>query len=845
MPHHKPHLGHPKNRHPSSSSPPPFTMNQFRKPAGGDRKTVAYAVNYEPSLVDRFFGSSTSLVGNGGESPVGFYAVPVPSTIESYDCRIPSSLVPSNFLQYPSPILPAFVCLSEVEAGLDHPTSNSVDHNNSSVTENATRQPGSVIVEDDDPVTIMNHNQDNSSSSRTTKRRSTREPKQRVVNMIPCKVRYDMESVPFVDRLKMSFWQDVKVWPPRTLKDPTPPIVTTSSSNIKYNNNTENNERIRGPPQHQGRLPNTSPQPPTPVPPSNPIPSSNSSLPNSVIWKPLDRKEWEDSVGEMTAVCTSAALRQYTGPTAHFTPPLSKEYIRDRIDIDDPLQGYQIRHASGGWLQGFCLWTNFTTWTHHFVWDSLHPASGMEECTYDKDADGSLAKELQGLPRCGSPTDGGIVFEQIAEIALLGGLGCGELMLRMAMEDILKRSDQKYKFIVLQATKGSRPFYERFGFKRVGAICRYATDSTTATIETPAMNNENALTCSSHNNSNNTNTTSKDMPLSEVEESNLPPRPATLTATCPSEAVPIQGYRHWTHHNESQHSLDLHGGPSYMMCLKLPEEPVEGLNLLEQLQNIFVAEKPIIQSIGGGAGGGTPTTMSKKKLKRTSSMSHLASPTPYAPSLLSAASSPGRHNSMTTMEEMVSNNKRRKVSMDRLELGESASLAHRGLLMGGVGRKTTTKSSSSRSSSKPMREQEPNSEPSMMIPPPPRPEAIPTTGVQSIDRTQLVKQKVKSYPRDSVHFFNKVVQPVGNKNGPYYFCLHYNKAAQIITICPMEPKGTLSGKRAGRPRYQCVLNTTSENWITAPTHLYEAVPAFMVMKTPLIGQEAWDINTMT
>jgi hypothetical protein len=194
--------------------------------------------------------------------------------------------------------------------------------------------------------------------------------------------------------------------------------------------------------------------------------------------------------------------------------------------------------------------------------------------------------------------------------------------------------------------------------------------------------------------------------------------------------------------------------------------------------------------------------------------------------------------------EGLASNKRRKVSMDRLELGESASLAHDGLYKVGVTRKTTTKSTG-RPNAKPLREQVTSKPPVTSPPPPARPEAMPTTGVQTIDRTQLVKQKVKSYPRDRAHFYNKVVQPIGSKNGPYFFCLHYNKTAQIVTLCPMEPKGTLSGKRAGRPRYQCVLNATSENWITAPTTMYEAVPAFMVMKTPLIVQEAWDINTMT
>ena len=31
-------------------------------------------------------------------------------------------------------------------------------------------------------------------------------------------------------------------------------------------------------------------------------------------------------------------------------------------------------------------------------------------------------------------------------------------------------------------------------------------------------------------------------------------------------------------------------------------------------------------------------------------------------------------------------------------------------------------------------------------------------GVHKVDRTTLVKQKVKSYPRDRLHFFNRVVQ---------------------------------------------------------------------------------------
>lgn len=195
---------------------------------------------------------------------------------------------------------------------------------------------------------------------------------------------------------------------------------------------------------------------------------------SSVLWTPANRPEWEDTVSEMTAVCTQAALRRYTDRTKAFVPPLSRDYIRDRIDIDDPLRGYQLRHKYGGWLQGFVLYTNFTTWTHGFHWDSLHPKSGFPTDGLDHpnmDMDGSLAAELEAEPRAGDPRGGGIVFSSLAEIGLLGGLGCGEYLLRMALTDIWKNT--KYKYVVLQATDQSKAFYERFGFVRVGAICQY------------------------------------------------------------------------------------------------------------------------------------------------------------------------------------------------------------------------------------------------------------------------------------------------------------------------------------------------------------------------------------
>lgn len=783
----------------------PVTYYPPRKPIL-ERKTVAFAVNYEASMVDRYFSA-----------PNGNKSVKFQGTFN------------------PTPVRTAMT-----------PTSRATNDTkgDSQKMSSSIAQPNIIAAEDEGSA---NSSHDASSDSRN-KRRSTREQKQRSVNMTQVKVRYDMELVPSVERPNLSFWNDVHVWPPRVLKDPPPPAIMPSPIN------SGKTPVIAAPPVQTA---------PTPVPPSNPPP-----LQYSVIWEPTKRKEWEDSVSELTAVCTSAALRKHT--TGKFFPPLSREYIRDRIDIDDPLRGYQLRHATGGWLQGFCLWTNFTTWTHYFTWDSLHKESGMADVPYPKDEDGSLSRELQALPRSGDPAGSGIVFEKVAEIALLGGLGCGELMLRMALEDILK--SEKYKYVVLQATKGSRAFYERFGFQRVGAVCRYGSSAPQKSSDGKAKSNSKA-------------TTSR-----------------KIDWMVPTLDTPIQGYRHWTHANESQHSLELHGGPSYMMCLRLPETPVQGLNLLDHLASCFVSEKPTIEPLGAAS---TPNP--KRKLKRASSNS--LSSTPPLPNLdSSSAPLTGDVYSNITRggsydEDAVSSpftvemsNKRRKVSMDKLELGNASALADNypmpastnstakavgrppkhgttavatrrqkgGKTSGQVSstesgksgkvlksRVTASGTSDVATSASPNEVLSGESSTTRRIkgstvsdaPEVVHNQAVPTVGIQNIDRASLVKQKVKSYPRDRLHFYNKVVARKGSGNaGPFYFVLNYDAEKGQITMCPMSPKGILSGKRQGRPRYQCDLLSTSANWIVnASTDLYEPVPAFMVMKTPLIAQEAWDI----
>ena len=289
---------------------------------------------------------------------------------------------------------------------------------------------------------------------------------------------------------------------------------------------------------------------------------------NSVLWIPLERHFWEDSLSEMNAVCTSAALRRHVATlgkatTQTFSAPLSREYIRDRVDIDDPLNGFQIRHTTGGWLQGFVMFTTFTTWSHYFKWDSLHPSSGLRPQAGMKliseyyDDDGSMALELDAQPRCGDPLAGGIAFSSIAEISLLGGLGCGEYLLRMALDDIMSKGH--YKFVVLQATNSSIAFYERFGFIRVGAVSRYGGEKITKRV----IRNPEAVLLSD-----------------------------------------VIGYRHWTYAHESERSLGKHGGPSYMMALRLPERSRERTenelpSFLQVMKKYAVEMKPKISPVVG------------------------------------------------------------------------------------------------------------------------------------------------------------------------------------------------------------------------------------------------------
>ena len=102
-----------------------------------------------------------------------------------------------------------------------------------------------------------------------------------------------------------------------------------------------------------------------------------------------------------------------------------------------------------------------------------------------------------------------------AQVSLLVSLGGGFRLLRYALQRM--RADGWYRFVVCQATLAAVGFYERIGFRRVGAVARYAPQGTT--------------------------------------EQEL-------------RALPVTGYQHWVDADELMAEADF-GSASYLMALDL------------------------------------------------------------------------------------------------------------------------------------------------------------------------------------------------------------------------------------------------------------------------------------
>lgn len=243
------------------------------------------------------------------------------------------------------------------------------------------------------------------------------------------------------------------------------------------------------------------------------VPRCDKALEGSTIGEVTDRDHLNDAMAEMVLLCNEVMRRKSQNVSSKrdkvkkASKPLSLEYIADRCDVDDPIWGFIVRSKAqvqavprdrnsnikqrdshrdrlqNGMMQGFITVTTFTNWQQSFRWDSMHDSAfsydetEMSEAMASKirkyDEDGSLAAKIQNTIRCGDPWNEGVVWPRVAEISLLGALGCGRALLSLVIErlEAMPASGKhNYDYVVLQATDNSIPFYESMGFVRVGAI---------------------------------------------------------------------------------------------------------------------------------------------------------------------------------------------------------------------------------------------------------------------------------------------------------------------------------------------------------------------------------------
>mmetsp|Transcript_695 Transcript_695/g.1221 ORF Transcript_695/g.1221 Transcript_695/m.1221 type:complete len:1108 (+) Transcript_695:465-3788(+) len=208
------------------------------------------------------------------------------------------------------------------------------------------------------------------------------------------------------------------------------------------------------------------------------IPFCNPMLSGSHIEACNVRSEWLRLCPKLLIVCNEAARRSTlrSDPSAErYEKPLSLNYINERIEYDDPLEGFIVRTDSEPYhIQGFILTTRFTTWRKTFRWTIDEPAAlitPVDHRMHIVDKCGELTKELQSCERDDSNPSQGYSYRRICEISLLGGLGCGSALLSRALSEL--RQSDKYDYVVLQSTKIAIPFYEKHGFVRVGAVTRF------------------------------------------------------------------------------------------------------------------------------------------------------------------------------------------------------------------------------------------------------------------------------------------------------------------------------------------------------------------------------------
>lgn len=208
---------------------------------------------------------------------------------------------------------------------------------------------------------------------------------------------------------------------------------------------------------------------------STPIAAASSSLSSSRRRNPSPRAAAAaaaaPSAAAVSSAISAAAGATVPGPTSGNANTSTNAIVTTNSKVKE------------GMLQGFITVTTFTNWQKSFRWDSLHEsafayddprlAEAMSDGTRKYDRDGRLAEAMQSTVRCGDAWNEGIVWPRIAEISLLGALGCGKSLVQLAVERLERTppsAKRNYEYVVLQATTNSVPFYESLGFVRVGCV---------------------------------------------------------------------------------------------------------------------------------------------------------------------------------------------------------------------------------------------------------------------------------------------------------------------------------------------------------------------------------------
>ena len=137
------------------------------------------------------------------------------------------------------------------------------------------------------------------------------------------------------------------------------------------------------------------------------VPNTSADLADSALLRPSSRRQWFSCIQELESLAQESLDRRAQRLGVNTPSGLPLAYIADRMDIDDPLWGYQVRCAKTGWLQGFVTLTTFTTWTHFFEWNSTHPCSGMAAARV---ANSLVGKEDPAL----YTSEGGETVQQVA-----------------------------------------------------------------------------------------------------------------------------------------------------------------------------------------------------------------------------------------------------------------------------------------------------------------------------------------------------------------------------------------------------------------------------------------------